>query len=500
METATSFMTVTPDISTSMRAKRPPPLSDGVSSLDDAAPDNDFRAQLRRWITNQAAVLTPLGVRSSDERGDRILVYCTKAIALSAFAHGLAHSQVCNARSWPEEIPPECVVAVSTGPTDLGVLWMACVRKGVVGEGDVRLVPIPQQAAAAYQSRWIQSGGANTTLCQTFRKMMVSNAAHSAHAYAVASEACLYAPRIADAYDMGASAPATPPPMSKDGDSEMDAFALPPPAKRSRSMRSDTSDNDVAEEDESDEALAKRLWVATQDEARSIAPAELDRLRGMLDAARARDVAIVERGSMAGLYGTIHERVRALDGLAISTGPTDGGRIDPEDAQVEAMLQAYRPLSELASLASAVIKRATPLIRPLLTGRMIEAYRAQVQARRDRLVCVMQRATAPQAPRTSPVRDDVEGDEERKDMATIMIMRYAQAAARSGAVKATRNGDVGWTSPSGALDEGTPMWIVERLKQMSTETWEKHIISCAHGLGRERAIQLIEQAHSSAGK
>lgn len=250
--------------------------------------------------------------------------------------------------------------------------------------------------------------------------------------------------------------------------------------------RSADTDTDVRLSIPSDGAfldpLVKRVWDSNTLESKpfELSASEVQRLREMLDPVRTRDLIAVERGSMAGLRGAVIARRTAARAVELGRPhevedvPTPAPAPSTSDAVLEpgleAAFRAYQPLSEFASAASASIKRATPLIRPLLTNEMIRAYRQQLVARQRRIAELERRVGPARAPRAADEATlSASWAEARMDAVAIALMRQAQAAR----------------APMG--DENA----AARLRGMCVDLWERHFMQFAEALGRQRSMELI---------
>ena len=220
----------------------------------------------------------------------------------------------------------------------------------------------------------------------------------------------------------------------------------------------------------------------------NLSSVEFERLRGMLDSTRLRDLQAVERGSMSGLRGAVLERKKKAFGQENHAGDAC------LNASLEVACAAYQPLSEFASAASAVIKKATPLIRPLLAAEMIEAYECQLVARHCRIAELERRVGPARAPPRTDADDlHASWNEASKDAVAIVLMRRSLLGASFSTPislsAATSRADARSLAVDRSLAPGSD--VATRLREMAIEQWERHFVQFAQSLGRTRALELV---------
>jgi hypothetical protein len=268
-----------------------------------------------------------------------------------------------------------------------------------------------------------------------------------------------------------------------------------------------------------DERFVDELSKRVEGEGRaSLTVAELYRLRQCVDEDRLRDVVALERGSMNGLRTVILTRLcesgdggDSGDGDGVVGGDGDGcaasgdGRarlvacnlIPLLSAESEAALAAYQPLCEFASATSATIKKATPLVRPMLADELIDAYRRRIESigstnsigsigssccsTGKRAKNTAYRRLALSENRNDQRFESTRGEEATsksyQDRATLMLILHERQRLM------TLSGD----RPGEAN-------VANRLRDMCRQTWERDIVKCARNLGYERARELL-RAH-----
>ena len=354
---------------------------------------------------------------------------------------------------WPRRIPPSCILGARAGPGDRHVYWFAAVA----GAGDL-VVCVPKAVRQEMQGEWTASGpptGPESVLAQTFTASMHSGSfAQLCGANGAPWPAAATSRKAAR---LGAGGPSAGGPSFDGADAADDV-------------------------DGADAATPPRS---------ALGRGESEQLRSSLDAQRLRDVVAVEKGSMGSLLSAIRERMN--DPLATATAPPTSRSRETLD-EMDAMLGAYRPISEYASYASTAVKRSARLTRPLLARRMVEAYQTRIQERRSDLAMLARDSSVfarlhaskhqelVEAKRLSGLATDSHrwaadaiGGDEDADRAAIALMENAMRSL-----------------DGAAQDElSSASLITATLKTTRRQLWEKHLVDFARDVGRARVTELL---------
>jgi hypothetical protein len=344
---------------------------------------------------------------------------------------------------WPRRIPTSCILGIRAGPGDRHVYWFAAVA-----DAAGLVVCVPKAVRQEMQGEWTAAGpppGPAGALAQTFVASMHSGS----FAQLCEANGTPWPPTAASrkVARLGAEGPSA---VGAGADAGADA---PPRVALDRG--------------------------------------ESEKLRSSLDAQRLRDVVAVEKGSMGSLLGAIRERMN--DPLATATSPS-GERSRAALDELDAMLGAYRPISEYASYASTAVKRSARLTRPLLARRMVEAYETRIHERRSDLAMLERDSNVFARLHASKHQELVEAkrlsglatDTHRVAADTIRGDEGADRAAIALMENALRSLD------GVALDELSSASIVTAtLKATRQQLWEKHLVDFARDVGRARVNELL---------
>lgn len=350
--------------------------------------------------------------------------------------------------SWPRRIPPSCILGVRAGPGDRHAYWFAAVA-----DAAGLVVCVPRAVRQEMQGEWTAAGppaGPAGALAQTFTASMHSGSFAQLCGASGGPWAATAASR--KAARLGAEGPGAT--------------------------------------DAADAADAAHCAGAEEPLRSFLGRSESEQLRSLLDTQRLRDVVAVEKGSMGSLLGAIRERMN--DPLAAAAPSSERTRAALDE--MDAMLGAYRPISEYASYASTAVKRSARLTRPLLARRMIDAYETRIQERRSDLAMLERESNVFARLQASKHQELVEAerlaglatDSHRVAAVAIRGDEDADRAAIALMESAVRSLD------GTALDELSSASIVTATLQATRrQLWEKHLVDFARDVGRARVDELL---------
>ena len=199
-------------------------------------------------------------------------------------------------------------------------------------------------------------------------------------------------------------------------------------------------------DDDADALFVETLW---SERGTTLSKVDRYRLSRLLDFPRARDVATAERGSMLAIRAAAQERLRGV----VGERGVGAQLVDMENAETEVLFATYQPMSELASGSSTAIKKATPLVRPLIARQLLRAYEAAVQWA----------TTLPDA------ENCADSCAHALDRAAVLLLDEL------------------------VRDQKRPQGDTQNaLADMCGRLWEKQFLQCARNIGAERATQLLE--------
>lgn len=439
-------------------------------------------AQLREWARAHADFLGPFGLGPDELARAKI---CAPHAALARARVRVGECALGSPEVWPapQELRPEQVAAFSW---DARALWLVAVCDAdehacVAAAAEVSLLPLCRETVTRLSKHWCaRASGPHWAALRPSSRAALA-AAVEAHAPEVdralrmlwdcklsdgeeeggsqeppeaaqgAGASSSRATQLADTPPLGPVRAEGPPPLSlgpslqsSQGFASLQAtLGAPEPRHGITQARKRQAD------EEADAVFVSALW-----ETRGAALNKLDRFRlsRLLDAQRARDLATAERGSMLAIRSAAQERLHVALGARGASSRLE----DAENAETEVVFATYQPMSELASGSSTAIKKATPLIRPLIARQLLRAYEAALEC------------------------GDSQPEQTNSEACANSVARATDRAAVLLLDELVR----GQARPLGDVQNA--------LVDMCGRLWEKQFLQCAHNLGAERAAQLLD--------
>lgn len=449
-------------------------------------------AQLRDWASAHTHFLSPFGLYSGEIAHAEI--YAPRA-ALARIRVRVGESALGCPDAWPapQELRPECVAAFSWGAR---AMWLVAVcdadeHARATTSLEVSLLPLCREAITRLSKHWCaRASGAHWGALRATSRAAVATAVE-AHAPEVdGAMRMLWDCKLGlveeesgaqDAQDPQDSPDAHEPAQSSRATLEAESPPLcptrveaPSPLNLGQSPRGlqgpqcqplaaqgqERARFDLTQarkrqaDDDADALFVDALWSVR---GTSLSKVDRYRLSRLLDYSRARDVATAERGSMLAIRAAAQERLRGV----VGERGFGAQLVDTENAETEVLFATYQPMSELASGSSTAIKKATPLVRPLIARQLLRAYEVAVQ-------CA---TTLPDA------ENCADSCAHALNRAAVLLLDEL------------------------VRDQKRPQGDAQNaLVEMCGRLWEKQFLQCARNIGAERAAQLLESlGYRSAG-